>query len=61
MKLVYQFTVQSSVTAALVSVVNQEVPNLKERMIAVLENTATGSLIGQAMVDEAIDYVKTIR
>jgi hypothetical protein len=60
MKLIYQFTVQASVTAALIAVLNQDNPDLKERIVAVLENTRAGSLVGQAMVDEAIEYVRTI-
>jgi hypothetical protein len=60
-KLIYNFTVQAGVMGALIAVLNQEIPDLKDRMIEVLENSRTGSLMGQAMVDEAIDYVKTIR
>jgi hypothetical protein len=60
-KLIYQFAVQASVTAALIAALNQEDPNLKERIVAVLENTRPGSLMGHAMVDEAIEHVRSIQ
>lgn len=59
-QLLYNFAVQSTVTGALLAVLNQDVPDFKQRLIAVLENTTHTSLTGNAMIDEAIDYVKSI-
>jgi hypothetical protein len=60
-KLMYNFGVQTIVLGGAVAILNQEVPDFKERLITVLESTAHPSDVGQAMIDEAIDYAKTNR
>ena len=60
-KLAYHFTTQSIVLGAVLTILNQEIPDLKDRLTAVLESSSHPSDVGQAMIDEALDYVRTIR
>jgi hypothetical protein len=58
--LIYQFGVQGLVLNALIDTVSKEIPNSKEKMIAFLAKLEHPKLLAQAMIDEAIDYVRKV-
>jgi hypothetical protein len=60
-KLIYNFGVQGIILGGVIAILNEEIPDFKERLIAKLESATHPSDAGQAMIDEAIDYAKTIR
>jgi hypothetical protein len=57
-KLTYNFGAQSVVMSALLVVLKSQMPDLKNDLIQALENTTHPNIGGQAMIDEAIDFVK---
>jgi hypothetical protein len=59
--LLYRSGQQTMVLGALLTVLNSEMPDLKQKMLAVLESTTDPSDTGQAMIDEAMDYVKSLK
>lgn len=59
--LLYRSGQQTMVLGALLAVLNSEMPDLKQKMLAVLESTTDPSDTGQAMIDEAMDYVKSLK
>jgi hypothetical protein len=56
-KLTYHFAAQSAVMSALLRVLNEEVPELKSKLIDMLERSIHPDGNVQAMIDEALDYV----
>jgi hypothetical protein len=59
-KLLYQFGTQSMTLAAVLGVLNAEIPDFKQKAVGALERLRPSKLTEQAMLDEAIDYLKTL-
>lgn len=60
-RLIYNFTVQTIVLGCVLGVLNDEMPDFKERLVATLESMSDPSDVAQAMIDEAVDYAKSLR
>jgi hypothetical protein len=60
-QLVYQFGVRGLVLNALIEAICKQMPDTKEHMTAFLKGLDHSHLMAQAMIDEAIDYVKNVR
>lgn len=57
-ELLYKFGTQSLVLISLLRVLSRNAPDLKDKLAADLEKMRHPHLTGQAMIDEAIDFVK---
>ena len=60
-RLIYNFTVQTIVLGGVLGILNDEVPDFKKRLVATLESMTDPSDVAQAMIDEAVDYAKSMR
>jgi len=60
-QLVYRFGTQSLILGAVMGVLNAEIPEFKAKLITLIESQRHPNLTGQAMIDEALDYVKSLR
>jgi len=59
-ELLYHFGSQAVLLGVVLAVLNREIPNFKHRLLEVLEQTTASKIVSQAMIEEAIDYVKTL-